>query len=104
MSDRYLWEEIKDRLSPKAKAKPHQFDIHGGGLDLIFPQIKQWIAADPVRENGSQALVRSAGAVAQGQGARTLPVTSTPAPATVTPPTARDRLPILQRRTGTHER
>ena len=76
---------------------------HYSRLDLIFPQIKQWIAADPVRENGSQALVRSAGAVAQGQGARTLPVTSTPAPATVTPPTARDRLPILQRRTGTHE-
>lgn len=37
MSDRYLWEEIKDRLSPRAKARPHQFDIHGGGLDLIFP-------------------------------------------------------------------
>nr|WP_298134340.1 hypothetical protein [uncultured Pseudoxanthomonas sp.] len=77
---------------------------HYSRLDLIFPQIKQWIAADPVRENGSQALVRSAGAVAQGQGARTSPATSAPKPATVTPPTARDRLPILQRRTGTHER
>ena len=74
---------------------------HYSRLDLIFPQIKQWIAADPVRENGSQALVRSAGAVAQGQGARTSPVTSAPAPAaTIT----RDRVPAVQRRTGTHER
>ena len=40
-------------------------------LDLVFPQIKQWIAADPVRENSSQPLVRTAGAIAQGQGART---------------------------------
>ena len=52
-------------------------------LDLIFPQIKQWIAADPVRENSSQPLVRSSTAVAQGQGARTAPVTPTQ---TVTPP------------------
>jgi cysteinyl-tRNA synthetase len=44
MSDRYLWEEIKDRLSPKAKSKPHQFDIHGGGLDLIFPHHENEIA------------------------------------------------------------
>ncbi|MBO3759662.1 cysteine--tRNA ligase [Ciceribacter sp. L1K22] len=44
MSDRYLWEEIKDRLSPAAKAKPHQFDIHGGGLDLIFPHHENEIA------------------------------------------------------------
>ncbi|NML74224.1 cysteine--tRNA ligase [Rhizobium sp. S-51] len=44
MSDRYLWEEIKDRLSPKAKARPHQFDIHGGGLDLIFPHHENEIA------------------------------------------------------------
>ena len=44
MSDRYLWEEIKDRLAPKAKARPHQFDIHGGGLDLIFPHHENEIA------------------------------------------------------------
>lgn len=44
MADRYLWEEIKDRLSPRAKAKPHQFDIHGGGLDLIFPHHENEIA------------------------------------------------------------
>ncbi len=44
MADRYLWEEIKDRLSPRAKANPHQFDIHGGGLDLIFPHHENEIA------------------------------------------------------------
>lgn len=44
MSNRYLWEEIKDRLSPKGKARPHQFDIHGGGLDLIFPHHENEIA------------------------------------------------------------
>jgi cysteinyl-tRNA synthetase len=44
MADRYLWEEIKDTLSPKGKARPHQFDIHGGGLDLIFPHHENEIA------------------------------------------------------------
>lgn len=44
---------------------------HYSRLDLIFPQIKQWIAADPVRENGSQPLVRGAGATA-GATAQTL--------------------------------
>jgi cysteinyl-tRNA synthetase len=44
MSDRFLWEEIKDKLSPKAKSRPHQFDIHGGGLDLIFPHHENEIA------------------------------------------------------------
>jgi len=44
MSDRFLWEEIKDKLSPKARARPHQFDIHGGGLDLIFPHHENEIA------------------------------------------------------------
>jgi cysteinyl-tRNA synthetase len=44
MADRYLWEEIKDKLSPKGKAKPHEFDIHGGGLDLIFPHHENEIA------------------------------------------------------------
>lgn len=61
-------------------------------LDLVFPQIKQWIAADPVRENSSQPLVRSAGATAgvpaQGQGARAAGTGDTPA----TPATATDRV------------
>ena len=64
---------------------------HYSRLDLVFPQIKQWLAADPVRENSSQPLVRSAGAVAQGQGARTSPATSATAPATATGPAVRER-------------
>lgn len=58
---------------------------HYSRLDLVFPQIKQWIAADPVRENGSQPLVRATGAVAQGQGARSVPAASTQAPAASNP-------------------
>lgn len=72
-------------------------------LDLIFPQIKQWIAADPVRENGTQPLVRAAGAsaVAQGQGARTSPAVSAP----VTTPAVRERTPqATPLRAGTLER
>jgi cysteinyl-tRNA synthetase len=33
----------QDRLSPRA-SNPHQFDIHGGGLDLIFPHHENEIA------------------------------------------------------------
>ena len=44
MSERYLWDEIKDRLSPAAHQHPHAFDIHGGGLDLIFPHHENEIA------------------------------------------------------------
>ncbi len=44
MSERYLWEEARQRLSPKALAHPHQFDIHAGGLDLIFPHHENEIA------------------------------------------------------------
>ncbi len=76
---------------------------HYSRLDLIFPQIKQWIAADPVRENGTQPLVRAAGAsaVAQGQGARTSPAVSAP----VTTPAVRERTPqATPLRAGTLER
>ena len=72
-------------------------------LDLIFPQIKQWIAADPVRENGSQPLVRTSGAVAQGQGARAVPAVATPAPARASAPTRRERQ-ITPLREGVRER
>ncbi|HHZ08838.1 MAG TPA: cysteine--tRNA ligase [Rhizobiales bacterium] len=44
MSDALLWDAVKDRLSPEALARPHQFDIHGGGLDLIFPHHENEIA------------------------------------------------------------
>ena len=44
MSDALLWDELKDRLSADAQALPHRFDIHGGGLDLIFPHHENEIA------------------------------------------------------------
>lgn len=44
MSNRYLWDEIQEKLSPAARASQHQFDIHGGGLDLIFPHHENEIA------------------------------------------------------------
>ncbi len=44
MSDRWLWQEVKDRLSPEGQAHAHEFDIHGGGLDLIFPHHENEIA------------------------------------------------------------
>ncbi|SDP22551.1 cysteinyl-tRNA synthetase [Filomicrobium insigne] len=44
MSDRWLWEEVKDKLSNEAKARPHQFDIHGGGIDLTFPHHENEVA------------------------------------------------------------
>jgi cysteinyl-tRNA synthetase len=44
MSDALLWDAVKDRLSPAGHAHPHQFDIHGGGLDLIFPHHENEIA------------------------------------------------------------
>jgi len=79
---------------------------HYSRLDLVFPQIKQWIAADPVRENGSQPLVRTAGAVAQGQGARTSPSTLPPAvsPDATTPAPRQRSQQATPLRTGTRER
>ncbi|MBD9478065.1 hypothetical protein [Pseudoxanthomonas sp. PXM02] len=76
---------------------------HYSRLDLVFPQIKQWIAADPVRENGSQPLVRSSNsAVAQGQGARTsTPVIATPARTSTPAVRQRQATPL---RGGTLER
>ena len=44
MSDRWLWEEVRDRLSPEGQAHAHEFDIHGGGIDLVFPHHENEIA------------------------------------------------------------
>ncbi len=44
MSDRWLWEEVKAELSPEGRAHPHEFDIHGGGIDLVFPHHENEIA------------------------------------------------------------
>ena len=44
MSDRWLWDEAKASLSEPGLAKPHQFDIHGGGIDLLFPHHENEVA------------------------------------------------------------
>ena len=44
MSEKWLWDEVKDRLSPEGHAHPHEFDIHGGGIDLVFPHHENEIA------------------------------------------------------------
>jgi cysteinyl-tRNA synthetase len=44
MSDRWLWEAAKPSLSDAGLAHPHQFDIHGGGIDLLFPHHENEVA------------------------------------------------------------
>ena len=46
MSDQLLWQDPSQagKLSQEALAEPHKFDIHGGGLDLIFPHHENEIA------------------------------------------------------------
>ena len=44
MSDYWLWEKAQPSLSPAGLAHPHQFDIHGGGIDLVFPHHENEIA------------------------------------------------------------
>ncbi|MBZ0210042.1 MAG: class I tRNA ligase family protein, partial [Hyphomicrobium sp.] len=44
MSDRWLWDEAKASLGPAGLAHPHEFDIHGGGIDLVFPHHENEIA------------------------------------------------------------
>ena len=44
MSDKWLWSEALSKLSASGRAHPHQFDIHGGGIDLVFPHHENEIA------------------------------------------------------------
>ena len=44
MADRWLWEEAKPTLSQAGLAQPHMFDIHGGGIDLVFPHHENEVA------------------------------------------------------------
>ncbi len=44
MADRWLWDEAKAEPSPAGLAHPHEFDIHGGGIDLMFPHHENEIA------------------------------------------------------------
>jgi cysteinyl-tRNA synthetase len=44
MSDRWLWEEARPLMSKKGLERPHEFDIHGGGIDLLFPHHENEVA------------------------------------------------------------
>ncbi len=46
MADELLWEKplAEGRLTESAKERPHVFDIHGGGNDLMFPHHENEIA------------------------------------------------------------
>ncbi len=44
MAEKWLWTEAEASLSEAGRAKPHQFDIHGGGIDLIFPHHENEVA------------------------------------------------------------
>jgi cysteinyl-tRNA synthetase len=44
MADYWLWTKAEPMLSPAGLAHPHQFDIHGGGIDLVFPHHENEIA------------------------------------------------------------
>ena len=44
MADRWLWEEARGKLSKEGLARPHMFDIHGGGIDLVFPHHENEVA------------------------------------------------------------
>jgi cysteinyl-tRNA synthetase len=44
MADKWLWEEAKPKLSASGLSRPHMFDIHGGGIDLVFPHHENEIA------------------------------------------------------------
>ncbi|MGH6814420.1 MAG: cysteine--tRNA ligase [Hyphomicrobiaceae bacterium] len=44
MADKWLWQEAKAKLSKKGLARPHAFDIHGGGIDLVFPHHENEVA------------------------------------------------------------
>ena len=44
MADKWLWTEVESKLTQNGLAHPHQFDIHGGGIDLVFPHHENEIA------------------------------------------------------------
>jgi cysteinyl-tRNA synthetase len=44
MADKWLWARARSKLSRFGRAHPHQFDIHGGGIDLVFPHHEDEIA------------------------------------------------------------
>jgi cysteinyl-tRNA synthetase len=44
MADYWLWTKAEPGLSAAGLSHPHQFDIHGGGIDLVFPHHENEIA------------------------------------------------------------
>ena len=44
MADRWLWQEVKHSLGEGGRSHPHEFDIHGGGIDLVFPHHENELA------------------------------------------------------------
>ncbi len=44
MSDKWLWQMAQPSLGEAGRAHPHEFDIHGGGIDLVFPHHENEIA------------------------------------------------------------
>ena len=59
MSDRWLWQEprVQGLLSKAGLEQPHVFDIHGGGIDLVFPHHENEIAQSRCA-HGTPAMAR----------------------------------------------
>jgi cysteinyl-tRNA synthetase len=59
MADRWLWQEpqMKGLLSEAGLKQPHVFDIHGGGIDLVFPHHENEIAQSRCA-NGTQVMAK----------------------------------------------
>jgi cysteinyl-tRNA synthetase len=57
MADKWLWQEAKAKLSEAGLAHPHVFDIHGGGIDLLFPHHENELAQSRAA-HGTAALAK----------------------------------------------
>jgi cysteinyl-tRNA synthetase len=44
MADHWLWTKEQPNLTAAGLSRPHQFDIHGGGIDLVFPHHENELA------------------------------------------------------------
>jgi cysteinyl-tRNA synthetase len=58
MADRWLWHEALPTLGDAGRAHPHEFDIHGGGVDLVFPHHENEIAQSRCA-HGTPAMART---------------------------------------------
>jgi cysteinyl-tRNA synthetase len=55
MADKWLWQAVEGKLSADGLAHPHMFDIHGGGIDLVFPHHENELAQSRCA-HGTQAM------------------------------------------------